>query len=92
VSDPFDVPHWCANIRDVYLKVFDDYPAGCLDWLRHSDPGRIEKLKASVDEAKHAYLTQDATALDQALQGYLGLHLGVFAEYRTKREKKRRTF
>jgi hypothetical protein len=88
----FDVPHWCAKIREVYNEVFDAYPTGCLEWLRNSDPSRVAKLKATVEEAKRAYLAQDVSAFESALADYLDSHLRVFDEYHRKRDKKRRTF
>lgn len=83
---PFAAAHWQTAIKEAIDQVQEAYPAGYLDWLRQSDPERIDKLKDTVKAAKRAYLAQDVKALDAALASYLSLHLETFAEFRREQQ------
>ncbi|WP_298272756.1 hypothetical protein [Geobacter sp.] len=82
----FDAAYWQAAIRKELDQVQEAYPAGCLDWLRENVPGRILELKATVEEAKRAYLAQDAQALEAALSVYRSKHMETFDEFRRESE------
>jgi hypothetical protein len=73
-------------LKDAFDVVKEAYPAGCLDWLRENNPDRIDELKATVQEAKKAFVAQDAPALDAALTTYRNMHLEAFSAYRHESE------
>lgn len=83
---PFDPLSWRAKIKEAFSQITEAYPAGCLDWLRKSDPGRISELKATVKEAERAYLAKNAQELQAALDAYRRAHQLVFEEFRRKSE------
>jgi hypothetical protein len=78
---PLDVAHWHTRIENSYHQILELYPAGCLVWLKESDPGRVAALKAIVAEIKRAYTDRDSQGLDLALNSYRDSHLKMFAEF-----------
>jgi len=78
---PLDMTHWQTRIEKSYQDVLKVYPAGCLDWLKEFEPGRMAALKASVAKIKSAYTERDSQGLDAALTNYRDTHLKTFEDY-----------
>jgi len=68
-------------IEATLRSVRKEYPAGCLTWLRETDPSRIGELKALIPPVKAAFLAVDPAALKQALRTYHREHLRTFGAY-----------
>ena len=81
---PLDVAHWQTRIKNSYQQIVKLYPAGCLGWLKECQPGRVEELKATVEEIKRAYTDRDSQGLDAALISYRESHLEIFAAFLSK--------
>lgn len=80
----FDLPHWKAKIDEARRLVMDDYPAGCLEWLKVHDPARLERLRATLEEAKAAYLEGNPKSLGKALNAYIRIHFQTFQKFRNR--------
>ena len=73
--------HMAKMVKDAYHQVKKAYPPGCLDWLKQWDPGRVTVLKATVGEARRAFIERDRQKLKDALATYRDSHLAAFDEY-----------
>ncbi|GFO60952.1 hypothetical protein GMST_32770 [Geomonas silvestris] len=87
MSRRFDVPYWRKEINEALQLVRMEYPAGCLAWLKVTNPERIKELKATVEAARAAFLEEDRGRLARALQMYLREHFQVFETFRRSTAK-----
>jgi len=86
-GEPFDIPYWQGRIREAQQVVAAEYPAGCLDWLKETEPETIQELRARVDVLKQAFLRQNVKWLSRELVSYQSAHFTVFERHRAKMER-----
>lgn len=68
-------------IEGTLCSVRTEYPAGCLTWLRETNPARIGELKALIPPVKAAFFAADPVALKQELRTYHREYLRTFGAF-----------